>query len=529
MAVIIRNVTTPVGAAKEEIIGKALKLAGLGSGDIKQAGIHKSSLDARRRDNIHMVSSVRAELSDTKTEERLCGRYGFIISDNTPTLEIPPAPREIIGKTAVAGFGPAGMFAALVLAEAGAKPIVFERGGDMESRAAAVEGFLSGGDFSPVSNVQFGEGGAGTFSDGKLTTRIKDPLCRYVSMRLYEFGAPEEILFSAHPHIGTDKLREIVRRLRERIISLGGEVRFNSKLTDIIIKNGAVTGITVNGENIPVHSLICAVGHSARDTFEMLLSRDVTLEAKPFAVGARIEHLQSSVNESLYGKFADKVQTGLLPAGEYQQSFTSNGRGVYTFCMCPGGSVIPSQSEAETVVTNGMSVYARDGANANAALVAAVSPADFGTKPLDGVAFAREIEKRAFLSAKSSYAAPGCTVGAFLNKTASLEGAEVVPTYSRGVVPCNFDEILPSFVTEKMREGLRVFARRMDCFKNPGAVLTAPETRTSSPVRIPRGADMCSVSLKGFYPCGEGAGYAGGIMSAAADGIRQAMTVIDSN
>ncbi len=534
MAVIIRNITAPVGVSNEEIIEKALKKAGLSRRDVARAGIHKSSLDARKRDNIHTVNSVRAELCSPEKERQLCkkqsGGRDFITLDDTPRFEITPAPSEIIGKTAVAGFGPAGMFAALALAEAGARPVVFERGGDIDSRAEAVEKFLGGGEFSPVSNVQFGEGGAGTFSDGKLTTRIKDPLCRYVSERFYEFGAPDEILFSAHPHIGTDRLREVVRRLRERIIMLGGEVRFGSRVEDIIVRNGSVAGVVVNGEKIPVNSLILAVGHSARDTFEMLLKNSVALETKPFAVGARIEHLQKNVDRSLYGEFADRAGT-LLPVGEYQQSYTSGGRGVYTFCMCPGGTVIPSQSEAETIVTNGMSVYARDGVNANAALVAAVSPADFGSRPLDGVAFAREIERRAFEAAGRSYAAPGCTMGAFLKKeklpkSFSFEKGGVIPTYSRGVTPCDLDEILPSFVTEKMREGLRVFARRMECFGDSNAVLTAPETRTSSPVKIPRSEDMCSVSLKGLYPCGEGAGYAGGIMSAAVDGIRTANKLI---
>lgn len=527
MAIIIRNITTPVGTSQEEIIQTAVKKAGLSPGAAVRAGIYKSSLDARKRVNIHLVSSVRIELENACEEEKISSKRDFVTLDNTVPFEVTPGvfPAQKQGKIAVAGFGPGGMFAALTLAEAGACPIVLERGSDMDSRTAAVNNFLSGGEFSPVSNVQFGEGGAGTFSDGKLTSRIKDPLCRYVSKRLYEFGAPEEILFSAHPHIGTDKLRDIVKRLRERIISLGGQVRFNSKVEDIIIRNGAVSGVVASGEEFPVEALIFAVGHSARDTFEMLLKRGVTLEAKPFAVGARIEHLQADVDRSLYGEYAGLTETGTLPRGEYQQSFTAGGRGVYTFCMCPGGVVIPSQSEPETVVTNGMSKYARDGRNANAALVAAVSPADFGNAPLDGVKFARDIEKRAWQAA-GDYKAPGCTVGAFLDRRVSLEGAAVIPTYSRGIVPCDFDSILPGFVTEKMREGLRVFARRMECFGDMGAVLTAPETRTSSPVRIPRGDGFCSLSLKGFYPCGEGAGYAGGIMSAAVDGVKLARQLI---
>ncbi|MCM1577441.1 MAG: hypothetical protein NC078_01415 [Ruminococcus sp.] len=525
MAIIIRNITAPPGTSQEELTERAVKKAGLKMSDVKKAGVHKLSLDARRRENIHINASVRAELVSEKAEQRLSGR-DFITLDNASRLVIPPAPEKLAGKTAVAGFGPAGMFAALILAQAGAKPIVFERGGCIDERTAAVERFHKGGEFSPLSNVQFGEGGAGTFSDGKLTTRIKDPLCRYVSQTLVELGAPEEILFSARPHIGTDKLRTVVRRLRERIIGLGGEVRFNSKVEDIIVKNGMLSGVVVNGCEFPCDCLILAVGHSARDTFRMLLDKGVTLEAKPFAVGARIEHLQRDIDRSLYGKFAENSGSS-LPVGEYRLSYTGGGRGVYTFCMCPGGTVVPSQSEAGTVVTNGMSYYARDGVNANAAVVAAVSPEDFGKRPLDGVDFAAGIERRAFEAAGGDYSAPGCTVGAFLEKRVSLKNTCVTPTYARGVVPCDLDGIFPSFVTEKMREGLRVFARRMEAFGDPSAVLTAPETRTSSPVRIPRRTDMNSVSLKGLYPCGEGAGYAGGIMSAAADGIRQALAVIE--
>ncbi|MBP1545350.1 MAG: NAD(P)/FAD-dependent oxidoreductase [Oscillospiraceae bacterium] len=525
MAVIISNISLPVGASDIEIILSGLKKAGISQGSAVRTGIHKISLDARKQNDIRVVSSVWAELQSPEEERRLC-----LKRDNCALVDvsefIPRAKGSIRpeGRIAVAGFGPAGMFAALVLAECGYRPVVFERGADVDSRAEAVSEFWSGGKFSEESNVQFGEGGAGTFSDGKLTTRIKDPLCRFVSARLVQMGAPEEILVKAKPHIGTDRLREVVRNIRKEVIRLGGEVRFCSRVEDISVQNGRLKSVTVNGEEIGVSALILAVGHSARDTFEMLAEKGIDMTPKPFAVGARIEHTQQAVDRSLYGVHAGDP---VLPQGEYQMSYTKNGRGVYTFCMCPGGTVVPSQSEENTVVTNGMSEFARDGRNANAALVVSVSPDDFGQGVLDGVEFARRIERAAFTAAGSSYCAPACSVGAFLEGRADISGLTVDGTYARGVVPCDFNGFLPSFVTDAMRTGLSVFAKRMNCFGDKGALLTAPETRTSSPVRIIRGENMCSPSAAGLYPCGEGAGYAGGIMSAAVDGVKQACAVME--
>ena len=522
MAIIIQGINSPVGTDSSEIIGAALKKAGIKKA--VQTGIHKISLDARKQNDIKTVSSVWAELESRAEEEKICS-----LKDFCTYVDITPFEPKITGsispegRIAVCGFGPAGMFAALVLAEMGYRPLVLERGADVDNRSRAVSDFWHGGEFSSETNVQFGEGGAGTFSDGKLTTRIKDPLCRYVSARFAEFGAPDEILTKAKPHIGTDRLRGVVKNIRQRIISLGGEVRFNSQVTDISLSNGRLRSVTVNGsEEIPVCAMILAIGHSARDTFEMLFRREIVMEPKPFAVGARIEHLQKDVNVSLYGAHADDPA---LPVGEYQLSYTKNGRGVYTFCMCPGGTVVPSQSEEKTIVTNGMSEFARDGLNANAALVVSVSPEDYGKNILDGVEFARKIERAAF-EQSGSYKAPAVTVGAFLDRKAELKAPSVTPTYAIGTVPCDLDKILPSFVTDMMRTGLGVFARKMKCFGDKGAVLTAPETRTSSPVRIRRGENMCSLSAEGLYPCGEGAGYAGGIMSAAVDGVKQACSVM---
>ena len=525
MAVIVSQIKTSVTSSHDEINSTALKKVNLKSEDIVRIGVHKTSLDARNNSDIKLVSSVWLELNNEKQEKHMCDKYPFC--SMVKQEKIMPDKSACINKqrVVIAGFGPAGMFAALTLAEYGFEPIVIERGASVDERVDAVKNFWKTAQLDPCTNVQFGEGGAGTFSDGKLTTRIKDPLCRYVLEKLEEFGAPEEILIKAKPHIGTDKLRNVVKNIREKIIELGGKVRFKATLTDFSVENGKVRSVTINGsEVIPCDSLILAIGHSARDTFEMLYNKKIFLEPKPFSVGARIEHKQEDVNRSLYGKHWNNPN---LPHGEYQLSHRQGERAVYTFCMCPGGTVVPSSSETETVVTNGMSEFARDGENANAALVVSVSTEDFGNNPLDGVAFARNIERKAYQLAGNNYTAPASTVGSFLNGTGSLKGASVNPTYAIGVTECNFNELFPKQVTDMMRIGLKQFSRKMKCFGNPNAVLTAPETRTSSPVRITRNDEMTSLSISNLYPCGEGAGYAGGIMSAAVDGVKCALKIIE--
>lgn len=525
MAVVISQIKSSIASSQEEIISAALKKIGVSSSAVRRSGVHKTSLDARNNLDIKLVSSVWIELDNESYEKRLCAKYSFCSEVKQKNIMPPKSACVNKQRVVIAGFGPAGMFAALTLAEYGFEPIVIERGASVDERVDAVNNFWKNAKLDPCTNVQFGEGGAGTFSDGKLTTRIKDPLCRYVLEKLEEFGAPEEILIKAKPHIGTDKLRNVVKNIRMRIIELGGDVRFNSTLTDFTAENGKIKSVTINGTDIiPCDSLILAIGHSARDTFEMLYNKKIFLEPKPFSVGARIEHKQEDVNRSLYGKHWNNPN---LPQGEYQLSYRQGERAVYTFCMCPGGTVVPSSSETETVVTNGMSEFARDGENANAALVVSVSTEDFGSNPLDGVAFARNIERKAYQLAGNNYTAPASTVGSFLKRTGSLKGAEVKPTYAIGVTECNFNELFPEQVTDLMRVGLNQFSRKMKCFGNENAVLTAPETRTSSPVRITRNDEMTSLSVSNLYPCGEGAGYAGGIMSAAVDGVKCALKIME--
>ncbi len=520
MPVIIDRISSPLGADENDVIKTALAHIGLPA-DTK-AKIHKTSLDARKRGPVHFVHSVYAELESEQAELDLCQRRSDcrFAARSTFSPVIGTERRE--GRVCIAGFGPAGIFCGLLLAEYGYKPLILEKGGTVDERMAAVEKYWSGGSLDTKSNVQFGEGGAGTFSDGKLTTRIKDPLCRYVLERFVEFGAPEEILTKAKPHIGTDKLRGIVKKARERIIELGGEIRFNCELTDFEAKDSRITSIGHTGGSTECSMLVLATGHSSRSVFELLAKKGVFIEAKPFAVGFRIEHKQKDVDQSLYGELAGSP---LLPKGEYQISDSPpSGRTVYTFCMCPGGFVVPAASEEDTVVTNGMSEFARDGENANAAVVAAVNKNDFAPGPLGGMELAREIEKRAY-SLTDGLRAPACTVGAFLKGEVSID-TDITPTYSRGICPVDPDKIFPKAVTDSIRRGLGAFSKKMRCFGQENALLTAPETRTSSPVRVTRGENYNSLSFENLFPCGEGAGYAGGIMSAAVDGLHTALEIM---
>ncbi|MBQ2752650.1 MAG: FAD-dependent oxidoreductase [Firmicutes bacterium] len=507
---------------QKQILKKTSQSLGIKENCIKSLRIVRRSVDARKKD-IKFVYLVDAEV-----ENGLKYKHSNSVTEVNEKRYIPVKSDKAFEKRpVVVGFGPAGMFCALTLAEAGARPIVLERGEDVDARTKSVEHFWNTGELNAESNVQFGEGGAGTFSDGKLTTRIKNERCGYVLEKLIESGAPEDIAYVHNPHIGTDVLKGVVKSIRERIIALGGEVRFSSKVTDIETENGALKSVTVNNnEKIECDHVAFAPGHSARDTFYMLYDRGLAMEQKPFAVGARIEHNQTVINKAQYG---DEEVAEILGPAEYKLTYTTEkGRGVYTFCMCPGGHVVAAASEEGLLAVNGMSYHSRNGENANSAVLVQVSPDDFGSDhPLAGVEFQRNIERKAFEAGGGRYTAPCQRVG-------SLLGIGYVDAVSATYRPCvketDLKEVLPEFVVESIKEALPVFGRRIVGFDAPEAILTAPESRSSSPVRLLRETESGeSINIKGIFPSGEGAGYAGGIMSAAVDGITIAEKIIKMN
>ena len=517
----ISQLKLPAGHTREQLREKLIKTLRIREDELLDFQVRKQSLDARKKPELFYVYVIDFQV---KNEKALLRRMKNKIQKAEERSYCIPKSGEVPlpYRPTVVGSGPAGLFCAYLLALSGMRPLVLERGGPVQERRKDVDLFWKNGVLDPDSNVQFGEGGAGTFSDGKLTTRINDPLCRYVLDRFAEHGAPAETLRRAKPHIGTDLLRGVVCSMRQEIIRNGGEIRFHACLTGLDIHNGQLRAVEVNGEKLPCSRLILAVGHSARDTFEMLRGAGVPMESKPFSVGVRIEHLQTEINRGLYGEMAESP---FLPPGEYQLSHRENGRAVYTFCMCPGGLVVPAASEQGGVVTNGMSEYKRDRDNANAAVAVSVSSEDFGSDPLAGMLFQRKLEQEAFIAAGKNWRAPAADVGSFLDGKAGLKLGRVTPSYALGVEKVDFDRLFPSFVTGMLRTGLRVFDRKLPGFAAADAILTGVETRTSSPVRIPRGEDFQS-AVRGLYPCGEGAGYAGGIMSAAVDGLRVAGAII---
>lgn len=521
MAIIISQIKTTLDEPKENAVAKALAALRMKPGDIAEARLYKSSVDARR--DVCFVHSVYIRLKDSAREMEIAEKRPDIRLYEPGELSVTPGTEKLRGDIYVAGFGPAGMFCALTLCEFGYKPIVLERGADMDSRVNAVEGYWHGGNLDASTNVQFGEGGAGTFSDGKLTTRINDPLCSRVLERLAEFGAPEDILTQAKPHIGTDKLRNVVKTLRQRVIELGGEVRFLTPLECVSLGSGRIDSVTINGTEVPCGALALAVGHSAHDTFRMLLGKGVELIPKPFSVGARIEHLQTDIDRALYGKYAGHPA---LPPAEYQLSYHENGRGVYTFCMCPGGYVVASASENGTIVTNGMSYFDRAGKNANSAVLVSVSPEDLGGGALGGAEFIQRLEQKAFQMGKSGKA-PAALTREFVSGGHSFTLGRVDPTYSLGVEPADLGVLFPEFISTPLRNGLRYFDRRISGFSDNDSILTAIETRSSSPVRLPRNEAGYAACADNLFPCGEGCGYAGGIMSAAVDGIRTAVKIME--
>lgn len=509
---------------REALLGELCRRLEVSDSAIDSFRILKESVDARKKEDIYFNYQVLVSLKE-EAAYLAAGSLPTGVSPHYEEVSEPVVPGEapLTGRIIVVGFGPAGIFAGLTLARAGYRPLILERGPAMAERTSAVERFWQNGAFDPAANVQFGEGGAGAFSDGKLTTRIRDLRVEQVLSALTGAGAPEEILYRNKPHVGTDLLKGVVMNLRREILQLGGEIRFSTRLLDLRTANGRVTHVNAGGNWIQAAALILCPGHSARDTYEMLHAHGVAMESKAFAVGLRVEHLQAELDQNQYGVWASHPK---LRASEY--SLTANlpqGRGVYSFCMCPGGQVVNASSEDGLLCVNGMSYHARDLTNANSAVVVSVSPADFGTAPLSGIAFQRELERTAFRMGGSDWKAPVQLTSDFLKNRVSRDLKQVYPSVTPGFAFAPLHQALPPAVTASLQQALPLFGRRIRGFDKHG-LLTGVEARTSAPLRILRGADLQSPSHQGLYPCGEGAGYAGGIVSAAVDGIKAAEAVI---
>ena len=509
----------------EQAVAKRLRVTPESIGELR---ILRKAVDARKKDNIYLNYHVLADVDvPTKYAKKL------LLDKDINKWEIPKAEPVILGNLpldgppVVIGAGPAGLMAALELAKHGYKPLLLERGKPVAERVKDVQHFWETGEFNPDSNVQFGEGGAGTFSDGKLTTRVNDPVMADILEAFVAAGAPENILWEHKPHVGTDKLRAMVQGLSKQICELDGEIVYQAHVKDIITEHGAVTGVVLaNGAKIKAGAVVLACGHSARDTYKLLASKGVGLEAKPFAIGVRIEHPQELIDKAQYGKFAGHH---LLGAADYALVYhTANQeRTAYSFCMCPGGQVVAAASEAGGVVVNGMSLNARASGVANSALVVNVGTEDFGTDPLAGVEFQRKYEQLAYAAGGSNYHAPAQNFASFLNQSTPDLTSLAVPTYQPGLTACDLDKVLPGYVTATLREGIVNFGRKIRGYDDGGALLTGIETRTSAPVRIPRDRmTYVSITHDRLYPCGEGAGYAGGIMSAALDGYHVARAIM---
>ena len=533
----ITELRLPLDHADDALRPAIVARLGVPNADLASLHVFKRSYDARKKSAVQLIYTVDCELRD---EAAVLNRW----SGDPHIKPAPDTAYHFVGRAAapltsprplVIGFGPCGIFAALILAQMGLRPIVLERGTPVRQRTKDTWGLWRKNVLNPESNVQFGEGGAGTFSDGKLWSQISDPrhLTRKVLNEFVKAGAPDEILFVAKPHIGTFRLVGVVEKMRAEIEALGGEVRFEQRVTDVLIEAGHIRGVTLaSGEQLAANHVVLALGHSARDTFEMLHGRGVFMEPKPFSIGFRIEHPQSIVDKARFGPNAGNP---ILGAADYKLvHHAGNGRSVYSFCMCPGGMVVAATSEPGRVVTNGMSQYSRNERNANAGIVVGISPQDYRqdgrtdgpVNPLAGIAFQRHWESRAFELGGGTYEAPGQLVGDFIKGQRSSAVGAVLPSYQPGVRMTDLGErgrsSLPEYAIDAVREALPAFERQIKGFSMPDAVLTGVETRTSSPLRITRGKDLQSLNVKGLYPAGEGAGYAGGIMSAGVDGIEVA-------
>lgn len=521
----LENVKIREDLSEEDVVKEACKKYQISFSDVEYYNIFKKSIDARNKDDIFYNYTVDVKYTGKSGKEiKKVTKESYQIDINIK--------RKNELRPIIVGAGPAGLFCALLLVQHGIKPIIIEQGKKVEDRKKDVEEFLKTGKLNTNSNVQFGEGGAGTFSDGKLTTGVNNPLCRRVLKEFVNFGAPKQIMYVNKPHIGTDNLINIISNMRNYIIEKGGDFLFESKLVDFEIQEGKVVSakyidVSENGNSgfkeLETDSLVLAIGHSARDIFEKVYEKGLNMEKKNFSVGVRIEHKQSMINESQYGT---KTKLNLPPA-EYKLAYHGKNRSCYTFCMCPGGTVMASSSDNGEIVTNGMSKFARDGKNANSAVLVNVTPEDFKSESvLEGIYFQKELEKKAFELGGGNYFAPVQKVGDFLENRKTTEIGEVKPTYKPGVTLSNLQEILPDYIIQTLKEGLLDFDKKIKGFADKDAILTGVETRSSSPVRIIRD-EKCESNIKGIYPCGEGAGYAGGIMTAAMDGIKCAIKILE--